>query len=106
MRLGNVSAALMLLAACGGGGSSNGGGTGPSSMAGVTLISADPPAGSTITLRRECNGLSCTLSAPFSMVLSVVSDQKTFRPPARRSGGWLPQGQDSPTPTLVLPAET
>lgn len=53
--------------------------TGPTSTAGVTLVSAVPPPGSTITLMPHSNG---QLSAPISMTFTVVSDQDIFTPVA------------------------
>lgn len=63
----SVLSAVILLTACGGGGNSGG----PSSMVGVTLVSASPPPGSTVTLRPD----SGRLSAPVVMTFSVVSDR-------------------------------
>ena len=68
--------AVILLAACGGGGNS----TGPSSPKGITLLSANPPAGATITLK-PCPPATAgcqegaSLTAPVSLSFSVVTDK-------------------------------
>jgi hypothetical protein len=54
--------AVILVTACGGGA------TGPSSIVGVTLVGADPPPGSTITVSSG--------NASLSMTFSVVSDKE------------------------------
>jgi hypothetical protein len=65
---------IMPLAACGGGNS--GSSTGPSSLKGITLLSANPASGATITLK-PCVPDECSqaLTAPVSLSLSVVSDK-------------------------------
>lgn len=65
MRVVTLSA-VILVTACGGGV------TGPGSMVGVTLVSADPPPGSTIT--------ASSGSASLSMTFAVVSDKEIPRP--------------------------
>jgi hypothetical protein len=59
---------VILLTACGGGGRN----TGPSSMAGATLVSAVPSPGSTISLAKDANG---QLHGELLMTFSVVSDK-------------------------------
>lgn len=66
---------LCLACATGCGGES---GTGPSSLAGINLVGANPPPGSTVTLVASGNGLS----APFSMTLRVISDHEIAAPAA------------------------
>ena len=64
--------AVGALTACGGGSS-----TGPSSMVGITLVSANPSPGSTITVMPVEGGVP---RAEVSMVFSVVSDQDIKNP--------------------------
>jgi hypothetical protein len=65
--------AALCLTACGGGS------TGPTSLVGVSVVSASPPPGSTLTLVPHSNG---ELSAELSMTFSIVSDQDIVSPAA------------------------